>query len=478
MFLPNPGKKSNRPEHPVRFERRLLFSILLTGVPSTVLAFVLLWANSYALYHKIEGTVILVLFWIGLSYSTRDTVIHSIRVLSNVISSLKEEDFSFRATRAVSGDALGELAIEINSLARALESERLGAMDAANLLRKVLSEVDAVILAFDPDGAVKLINHAGCSFLGIREEAAMNRKASELGIEDLVDGPPSETITRFGAGIEKRWIVRRGHFRRHGLPHRLLMLSEASEALRAEERVAWQRLVRVLSHEINNSLAPIKSITYSLGRMFSTEELPEDKRENLRAGLDVIGSRTDALNRFLQSYARLSRLPPPVRRSISLGKVIQHIAELESRVRITVLSGPVINVNVDQDQLEQALINLTRNAVDAVLMKSESMISDHPVTISWNVNGNDLEIWIRDDGIGLLDTSNLFVPFYTTKQTGSGIGLLLSRQIIEAHNGRLMIRNRKDSSGCEVEIRLVSCVVSEPALSKQEHSSPMQAKLQ
>jgi len=233
-----------------------------------------------------------------------------------------------------------------------------------------------------------------------------------------------------------------------------------------------------LSHEINNSLAPIKSITYSLGRMFSTEELPEHKRENLRAGLDVIGSRTDALNRFLQSYARLSKLPPPVRRSISLSNLIQHIAELESRVRITVLSGPAVNVNVDQDQLEQALINLTRNGVDAVLMKSESMISDHPVTISWNVNGNDVEIWIRDDGIGLLDTSNLFVPFYTTKQTGSGIGLLLSRQIIEAHNGRLMIRNRKDSSGCEVEIRLVSCVVSELALSKQEHSSPMQAKLQ
>lgn len=478
MSLPNPGKKNNRPEHPVRFERRVLISILFTGFPSTVLAFILLWAGPYTLYHKVEGTVLLVLFWIGLSYSTRDKIVHSIRVLSNVISSLKEEDFSFRAMQAVSGDALGDLAIEINSLARALESERLGAMDAANLLRKVLSKVDAVILAFDPDGAVKLINSAGASFLGISEEAALNRKISELGIADLVNGPPSETITRFGAGIEKRWIVRRGSFRQHGLPHRLLMLSEASEALRAEERLAWQRLVRVLSHEINNSLAPIKSITYSLGHMFSTEDLPEHKRENVRLGLEVIGSRTDALNRFLQSYARLTKLPPLARLNTSLSKLIQHIAELEPRVPITVVPGPFVNVNVDRDQLQQALINLSRNAVDAVLMKSESATLGLPVTISWSVNRNDVEIWIRDEGIGLLDTSNLFVPFYTTKQTGNGIGLLLSRQIIEAHNGRLMIRNRKDVSGCEVEIRLPSCVISEPEHSKQKHGSPMQAKLQ
>ncbi len=455
----------------------MLFSIVFAGIPSTALALTLLWTGPYALYHKMEGTALLVLFWIGLSYSTRNRVVHSIRVLSNVISSLKEEDFSFRAMQAVSGDALGDLAIEINNLARALESERLGAMDAANLLRKVLSEVDAVILAFDTYGAVKLINSAGASFLGISEEAAMNRKASELGIGDLVDGPASETITRFGADMEKRWIVRRGTFRQHGLPHRLLMLSEASEALRAEERMAWQRLVRVLSHEINNSLAPIKSITYTLSRMFSTDELEEHKRENLRTGLEVIGSRTEALNRFLQNYARLTKLPPPVRRKTALNRLLQHIAELESRMSIAVLPGPDVNVNVDQDQLEQALINLSRNAVDAVLMKPEPTISSLPVTISWSVNRNDVEIWIRDEGVGILDTSNLFVPFYTTKQKGSGIGLVLSRQIVEAHNGRLMVRNRKDKSGCEVEIRLPSCVVSEPALAEHDTESHAQAKL-
>jgi two-component system nitrogen regulation sensor histidine kinase NtrY len=478
MFLPNRGKKNSGLDHPVRFERRLLFSILVTALPGTVFAFILLWSGSYTLYHKVEGTLLLALFWVGLSFSTRNKVVHSIRVLSNVIASLKEEDFSFRAMHAVSGDALGDLAIEINNLARALESERLGTMDAVNLLRKVLSEVDAVILAFDHDGVVKLINRAGASFLGTTEETAVNRKASELGIADLIDGPVSDTITTPAAGIEKRWIVRRGYFRQHGQKHRLLMLSEASEVLRAEERMAWQRLVRVLSHEINNSLAPIKSIAYSLSRMFSGLELPEQKRENLRIGLDVIGSRTDALNRFMQSYARLTRLPPLVRRSTSLSKLIRHIAELESRMPITVLPGPVVNVNVDPDQLEQALINLSRNAMDAVLMKSELPISDLPVTISWDVQGDDVRIWICDQGVGLLDTSNLFVPFYTTKETGNGIGLLLSRQIIEGHSGSLMLRNRKDSSGCEVEIRLPSCVVSVPIPGEHEHGSPLRANLQ
>ena len=448
--------------------------MLGTGIPCALLAFLLLWTNSYSLDHKIEGTLFFVLFWLALVFSVRNRVVNSIRILSNVIASVEEDDFSFRATRAVSGDALGDLALEINNLARALEAERLGAMEAESLLQKVLVEADGVILAFAADGKLKLFNRAATLFLGKTKEELANQTAQELGIGDLLQGPSSDTIARFVQGIERRWIVRRSQFRQSGIPHQLVMLSEASEALRAEERLAWQRMVRVLSHEINNSLAPIRSVSHTLARILSNVELPEKVREDCDLGLDVIGTRAEALNRFLQSYAQLSRLPAPSRRPIALINLVERVSGLEARLPITLVRGQGVNINVDPDQLEQVLINLTKNAVEAVLAKypagiPSSVSSDPAVTVSWTVAGKDLDLRVRDQGVGLLDASNLFVPFYTTKETGTGIGLVLSRQIIENHGGRLMIQNRTDIRGCEVEIKIPSCV---SASSQPQNATP------
>lgn len=444
----------------VPFERRLFVSLLYTGLPGILFSSLLLWISEYSLYHKIEGTAVVAGLWIGISLAVRNNVIHSIRVLSNVIAAVQEEDFSFRATQAVKGDALGDLALDINNLVRSLESERLGAVDSANLLRKVMNEADAVIFALTLDHKICLLNRAGAAFLQKREDQILNRTAEELGISDLFEGPPSETISRVSAGTERRWIVRRASFRQHGLSHRLILLSEASEALRAEERLAWQRIIRVLGHEINNSLAPIKSIARTLSRMSANVRLPAETEENFRLGLDVISNRADSLTRFLQSYARLGALPPPSRRMIDLTRLITGIIALESRWPVALLSSSPLNVFLDQAQFEQALINLISNAVEAVLSLSNSMPPDDAVTVSWKANNNDLELCIRDRGVGLLDTDNLFVPFYTTKETGSGIGLILSRQIIEAHQGQLVVRNRVDSIGCEVIIRIPACIMS------------------
>jgi two-component system, NtrC family, nitrogen regulation sensor histidine kinase NtrY len=462
MLLPRSRKKNKGQQSSAPFERRLLLSILATGLPCATLAFTLLWINPYTLDHKLEGTVFFFLLWLGMGFAARNRVVNSVRVLSSVVSSLKEDDFSFRATRAVEGDALGDLAIEINNLARALESERLGTMEAESLLRKVLAEAEGVIFAFSLDGKLKLFNHAAATFLGKREESLVNQDANELGIGDLLDGPSSRTISRISGGIERRWIVHRTHFRQSGIRHHLIMLSEASEALRAEERLAWQRMVRVLSHEINNSLAPIKSVTRTMGRILSQTELPERVHKDFDLGLSVIGSRAEALNRFLQSYAQLSKLPPPTRRVVSLKNLVERVIGLEARVEIAVLTVTDLSINVDPDQLEQVIINLTKNAVEAFLAEpanGETLTNDGPaVCVNWASAGNDMELWIRDRGIGLLDASNLFVPFYTTKETGTGIGLVLCRQIIEAHGGRLQIQNRTDTTGCEVQIRIPNCI--------------------
>ena len=459
-----PRKISNkfRRRFPLPFERRLLVSVLLAGLPGTLLALLLLWLTSFSLYHKIEGTILVLGLWLVLALSACGGAVNSLRVLSNVIGSMKEEDFSFRATQATRGDALGDLAIEVNNLARALEAERLGALETANLFRNVMAEAGDVMFAFSDDNRLRLLNRAAVALLGNTEEQLIHRSADELGIGDLVNGQPAETLTRSFAGIERRWIVRRAHFRLHGVQHRLLVMSEASEALRAEERLAWQKLVRVLSHEINNSLAPIKSIAFTLRRASANVALPEALKQNLEKGLEVIANRSDSLNRFLQSYAQLAKLPIPNPRISSLETVVRSVVGLESRLPVSVLSAKGVSILVDSDQLEQALINLTRNAVDAVLMKGGTP-DDDAVTISWRAEGPDLELWIHDRGIGLPDTQNLFVPFYTTKDHGAGIGLVLSRQIIEAHGGRLTLKNRREGPGCEAKIILPRCVISASA---------------
>lgn len=467
------AKRSTEPggRWPARFEKRLLFAILSAGAPGVILSLLLLWRSSYSLDHKVEGSALVVLLWLALSVSTRDSVVNSLRVLSNVVSAMKDEDFSFRATQAISGDALGDLALEINNLSLALAEERLGTLETTNLLRKVMAEAGAIIFAFSPDNRLRIINRAGVHFLGKQEGEVLNCTAQELGIEDLVEGPVWEVVSRVDSGREKRWIVRRASFRQSGKPHRLIVLAEASEALRAEERLAWQRLIRVLSHEINNSLAPIRTIARTLSRMASNTKLPASLSEHLMHGLEVIHGRADSLGRFLQSYTRLARLPSPVRKVVPLDGLLHRVATLESRLTVNVSAGPNVYISVDADQLEQALINLIKNAADAVLHAPQNTIGPEAVTVSWAVHSKDLEIRIRDEGIGLTETENLFVPFYTTKHSGSGIGLLLSRQVVEAHQGALVLRNRVDRTGCEVEVKLPRCVVETPELGQSRQRS-------
>jgi two-component system, NtrC family, nitrogen regulation sensor histidine kinase NtrY len=239
------------------------------------------------------------------------------------------------------------------------------------------------------------------------------------------------------------------------VPHRLIVLSEASEALRSEERSAWQRIIRVLGHEINNSLAPIKSIARSQLRALSETGLPHGIAGNLQHGLEIISGRADSLNRFLQSYAQLAKLPPPSTMLVALKDIIETAREMESRLPITILDGPDLEIDVDPDQIEQALINLIRNAVESVLLNFEGAEPPlNTVVVSWEVTTASLVISIVDKGVGLSDTNNLFVPFYTTKEKGTGIGLVLSRQIVEAHGGTLTIGNCQQCNGCEVQITL------------------------
>jgi nitrogen fixation/metabolism regulation signal transduction histidine kinase len=321
-------------------------------------------------------------------------------------------------------------------------------LEATALLRAVMSEIEVAVFTFDGEQRLRLVNRAGEQLLSQSGRQVLGRTASELGLARLLEGETAPTVQMAFPGGTGRWGVRVSTFRERGLPHRLLVLADLTRTLREEELQAWKRLVRVLGHELNNSLTPIRSIAGSLRTLLDKEPLPADWMEDAQRGLGVVEGRAEALSRFMASYARLARLPAPRLQPVDVASWIERVVRLETRLHVRLAVGPAATLRADQDQLDQVLINLLSNATDA------SLETGGGVAAGWEVVSGSLEIWVRDEGPGLADTANLFVPFFTTKATGSGIGLVLSRQIVEAHGGELSLENRKPAPGCEARLRL------------------------
>ncbi len=421
---------------------------MAAGLPGSAVALALLWTGEYS--PKVQWTlsVLMVTIWLGFAFAVKNRVVFPLQTLSNLLAALREGDYSIRGRRAKSEDALGEVMIEVNALGATLREQRLGALEATNLLRTVMAEIDVAIFTFDHERRLRLVNRAGERLLAQPAERLLGREASQLGLEDCLEGDPARTLQKTFPGGVGRWGMRRGLFREQGLPHQLVVLTDLSQALREEERQAWQRLLRVLGHELNNSLAPIRSIAGSLVQLISRDPLPEDWHDDMQAGLGVIAGRSESLSRFMEAYSTLARLPQPKLRPMDAGEWIRQAVSLETRQKVVLVPGPKVAFPGDPDQLSQLLINLIRNAVDAASETSGG------VTLGWRRNGSYLEVWLEDDGPGLPPTSNLFVPFFTTKPGGTGIGLVLSRQIAEAHGGTLTLENRKAGKGCEATLRL------------------------
>jgi nitrogen fixation/metabolism regulation signal transduction histidine kinase len=386
--------------------------------------------------------------WVGFGFAVRERVVRPLRTLSGLLSALREGDFLIQARGARREDVLGEVLFELNGLIELLREQRLGALEATALLRTVMEEINLGVFAFDDQRRLRWANRAGERLLAQPVERLLGRTALELGLADCLEGDSVRTFQAAFPGSAGRWGLRRSGFRQGGVPHQLLVLADLSRALRDEERQAWQRLLRVLGHELNNSLAPIKSIGGSLASLVSKEPLPADWRDDVQRGLGVITSRADALSRFMEAYSRLTRLPPPKLRPVEIPELVRRVAGLETRLEVEVSPGPDVTVQADGDQLEQLLINVIRNATDAALETQGG------VRVTWGTVGGQMEVRVEDQGPGLSNTANLFVPFFTTKPGGSGIGLALSRQIAEAHGGNLTLENRTDGPGALARLRL------------------------
>src|SRR5438034_5821456 len=433
------------------FERRIILLALLSGLPAVVVSILLLWLAGLDARTQLTVDLAVALIWLGVAFNLRQRVVRPLQTLSNILAAVREGDFSIRGRRAASGDALGEVMLEVNELGQTLREQRLGALEATALLRTVMSELDVAVFAFDGKQRLRLVNRSGEKLLAQPETRLLGRTVEELGLAACYAQPNtsnSHTIPMVFPGGTGRWSIRRGTFREGGVSHQLLVLADLSQTLREEERVAWQRLLRVLGHELNNSLAPIKSVAGSLADLLRRQHQGADWRDDMQRGLGVISSRADSLARFIESYSKVARLPQPKFEPVNIGDLVRRVASLETRSPVKIVGGPEIVVQGDSAQLEQLLINLLRNAVDA------AQENEGRVEAGWVQKNGNLEVWIRDDGPGVANTANLFVPFFTTKAGGSGIGLVLSRQIAEAHGGALTLENRAQGPGCEARLRL------------------------
>jgi two-component system, NtrC family, nitrogen regulation sensor histidine kinase NtrY len=413
-----------------------------------VLGLVLLWTGDFAPRVQWSLSALVVALCLGFVMAVRERVIRPLQTLSNLLAGLREGDFSIRARGADPDDALGLALMEVNELGELLRGQRLGVLEATVLLNRVMREIDVAVFALNRHERLQLVNRAGERLLGASAERVLGRTAEELGLDVCLRGKAVRTFDHAFRGAAARWELRRGAFRQSGEPHHLLVLSDLTRALREEERQAWRRLVRVLSHEINNSLAPIHSIAGTLMELLDREDPPEDWRDDARQGLRVIGGRSEALRRFMASYARLARLPPPEPRPLDVAPWVRRIVELETRLDVEVIPGPEVTLEADEDQLDQLLINVVRNAADAALETGGR------AWVTWRERDALFEITVEDEGPGLAESGNLFVPFFTTKPQGSGIGLILARQIAEAHEGTFTIRNREEGGGCVARLTL------------------------
>ena len=434
-----------------RPERWVVVAALIALLPTALIALALVCFGDFSMETRCTVIVLIAAGCVWFPLYLHERLVFTLRTISSLITSLRENDYSSRLSLEHGGEALDQVSQAVNDLRDTLRRERTGAAETQALLGKIMTHINVAVLAFDDQHRLQLINERGMSLFHLSGPTLLGKSAEQLGLDACLQGEDPRIVDLGISNQSGRWELRRGSFRERGMPRTLLVLSDLTAALRKEEAAAWQRLVRVLRHEISNSLAPIQSFSQTLLWILQQDPKPEDWEEDCREGLEVISGRSEALNRMMGSFKGVADLPQPRLASVDIADWISHVAGLDNRVPVKLEAGADGTLLADRDQLDQLLLNLLKNAVEASLETSGT------VCLQWRVTDDEpheIELEVLDEGKGLAQTENLFVPFFTTKKDGSGIGLVLARRIAEAHRGSLTLTNRKNQSGCRALLKL------------------------
>jgi two-component system nitrogen regulation sensor histidine kinase NtrY len=360
---------------------------------------------------------------------------------ATLLDALRHGDYAHRARVDTVRSPSAALLSEVNELADHLERERLRRHETQALLDALIERLDVALLAFDAAELLVWWNPAAQVLL--RSRLRLGAPANSLGA--LLDARTQRSVTLEAPGGPETFELRRGVFHRAGERYHFVLLSSSERVRREEERVAWQRLVRVLGHEVNTTLTPIQSLA---GTCLSLLRARADSPPQVERALLAIEHRARGLSQFIADYARLARQPEPRLERLRLSACLTHVIALDDRCSVRVVAPSPVEVMADPVLLEQALANLLKNAIDA------SAETGGSVTVECQSNEAEVVLSINDEGAGIANHDNLFVPLFSTKEGGSGVGLVLARNIIEAHGGQLTLTNRARVRGAVAKITL------------------------
>ena len=444
--------KQNR-QNKKSFEVQLTQLSLLTSIPLFLLLIAVMIYANISVYLILLTVLISSLVMVYSHSKLHQKSAYQFRSLSNLLDAMVQGDYSLRARPSDGDEALNELVDSINSLSVRLNKQRIETTESQLLLTTVINHIDVAILALNENNELVLTNPAAKKLLQIPaelQEFDLIKSFSQFDQIAAMNSGNSQVMSLSFANQQGKFNVHLEEYRENGKPQKLVFVTDVSTMLRSEERNAWQALVRVISHEINNSLAPIASLSQSLRRLLARKEDLESHKDYLVEGLSIISQRSNSLTEFVNSYKQIASLPEPKKQANSVLELVNKTVALYPDESIEVRNIDDITLFIDAVQFEQVLINLVKNAIEAIKNTGEA----GKVVIHGQVNGTVFTLSLVDDGTGVSNVGNLFVPFYTTKSKGSGIGLVLCRQIVEAHGGKLSLTNRVGLSGCIATIEL------------------------
>lgn len=428
----------------------LVYSGLMVGLPFSLLSLGLVWTHEMSMEWQWTLTVVIVVMLVWLPLFLHRRLNGALKSLSNAVLSLKDGDFSIALDVAQYHGVLRQMAQGLNVLTSQLYNSRTDVAETHELLKKVMRQIDVVVMTFNNQSQLMRINDRGLALLAQSREQVIGQSAEALGLSSVLAGSEERTEVFEHLAAQQVWQLRRSNFREKGKNHVLVTLADLTAVLRQQELTAWQRMMRVLRHEISNSLAPVQSYAQTISWLIEQEPLPGNWLTETREGLEVIIGRTKALNHLMSQHRELTDLPKPNLQKINITELVSEAIKLETRCPIQLNDNLEAEVEVDKEQLNQLLLNLLKNAVEAMAEDERPGID---VSLQMAEQNGFVVVNIDDTGPGLASFDNLFVPFYTTKPHGSGIGLALCRQIAQAHGGSLHLVNR-EVGGCRAILSL------------------------